>query len=208
MKGLILKDIYLLKGYCKIYFLLIVIFTVSSFWNWDNFFLLLYPCILGTIIPVTLLSYDERSHWETYCSTLPYTRAQMVSGKYIIGLAVQILVFLLISAVQFIRMGTSGELRGGEYLFLATLILLLGGLSTSFTMPVMFKLGVEKGRMVYYIILGASCSILFLIPYLNTETQFTSLPPTPLLGLLCLLTLGLYVLSWHLSIVFYQKREI
>lgn len=208
MKGLILKDIYLLKGYCKIYLLLIIVFIASSFWNQDNLFLLLYPCIMATVIPVTLLSYDERSHWERYCGALPYTKAQIVSGKYIVGLAVQMLVFLLISAVQFIRMGTSDGLHGGESLFLLTLMLLLSCVSTSFTLPVMFKLGVEKGRLAYYIMLGAACSVLFLVPYLSTEAQSTTALPTPLLGLLCLLAVSLYALSWYLSIVFYRKREI
>lgn len=208
MKGLILKDWYLLKDYCKVYLLLIIVFTVASFWSQDSLFLLLYPCILASVIPVTLLSYDERSHWESYCGALPYTKAQIVSGKYIIGLAVQILVFLLISAVQLIRMGTNGGLHGGEYLFLVTLMLLLCCFSTSFTLPVMFKFGVEKGRMAYYIILGAACSVLFLIPYLSTEAQSTTVPPAPLLLLLCLLAVGLYALSWFLSIVFYRKREI
>ena len=63
MKGLILKDIYMMMKYCRAYLLIIIVFTAVSFVDNGNLFLVFYPTILCGMIPVNLLSYDERSRW-------------------------------------------------------------------------------------------------------------------------------------------------
>ena len=38
-------------------------------------------CWLSAMIPAVLLIYDERSKWNSYCGTLPYSKSQIVSGR-------------------------------------------------------------------------------------------------------------------------------
>ena len=95
MKGLLLKDCYMIKKYCRAYLLLTVIFTVVSFFGEDNLFLIFYPCFLCGVIPVNLIAYDESSRWTQYSEALPYTRALIVSSKYLIGIFTQLAVIIL-----------------------------------------------------------------------------------------------------------------
>lgn len=92
MKGLLIKDAYMTVKYCKSLLLICIIFFIAQYFT-ENMFFCIYISVVTGIIPVTLLGYDERSKWSEYTSVLPYSKAQIVSSKYIIGLVIQIIVF-------------------------------------------------------------------------------------------------------------------
>ncbi|NMP37237.1 MAG: ABC-2 transporter permease [Clostridiales bacterium] len=100
MKGLLLKDFYMIGKYCRSFVLILTVFLVVSCFGNDNTFFIIYPVLIAGMIPVTLISYDEREKWHIYSETLPYTRAQFVSVKYLIGLLFELTVFLLSAAAQ------------------------------------------------------------------------------------------------------------
>ena len=84
MKGLLLKDWYMMKQYCRTYPVIAVAFMALSLVDSDNLFFVFYPCLLCGMIPVTLLGYDERSGWVQYSGTMPYTKIQIDSEKYLV----------------------------------------------------------------------------------------------------------------------------
>lgn len=208
MKGLLLKDFYVAVKHCRAYVLMALLFLAISFTDSENMFFVFYPCMLCGMIPVTLLSYDERSHWLQYCGTLPYTKAQIVSAKFLIGLMTQLAVLVLTGVVQALRMIRDGGFSLAEFAPMMVLVLLMSVLATSISMPFMFRFGVEKGRVAYYVMVGAVCAGGALGSVLLQEAAHTSVSMPVLLPVLCLVSVGLYALSWYLSIVFYQKREV
>lgn len=208
MKGLLLKDFYVAVKHCRAYVLMTLLFLAISFTDSENMFFVFYPCMLCGMIPVTLLSYDERSHWLQYCGTLPYTKAQIVSAKFLIGLMTQLAVLVLTGVVQALRMIRDGGFSLAEFAPMMVLVLLMSVLATSISMPFMFRFGVEKGRVAYYVMVGAVCAGGALGSVLLQEAAHTSVSMQVLLPVLCLVSVGLYALSWYLSIVFYQKREV
>ncbi len=208
MKGLLLKDLYMMMKYCRAYLLLAVVFTVISFVDSENLFLAFYPCLLCGMIPVNLLAYDERSKWMSYSETLPYTRKQIVSGKYLIGLFAQSAMLIVTATAQGIRMGMSGTFRLNSYAVLMMLLLILSLISSSISLPFMFKLGVEKGRMAYYIMIGiVSAGSVASSNYVSGGIG-DSLKTVTVFPIFCLIGIAVYAFSWYLSIVFYKKREI
>ena len=208
MKGLLLKDLYMMKKYCKSYLLITVAFIALSFASSENLFFVFYPCLLCGMIPVNLLGYDERSKWLQYSETMPYTKAQIVSGKYLIGLGTQVALLLITGISQAIRMSISGAFVLGEYLVLIMLLLIMSLLSSSITLPFMFKLGVEKGRMAYYIMIGIVCAGSIISSNLLLNGVQTDIELNGILPLVCLVGIGIYAFSWYLSVVFYKKREL
>ena len=145
MRGLLLKDIYMAAKYCRAYLLLAVVFIPVSFASSENLFMIFYPCLLCGMIPVNLLGYDERSRWLSYSQTMPYSRTQIVNAKYIMGLGAQLIMIMLTGIAQALRMSTQGTFQLQGYLVLMLLLLVMSLLSSSITLPFMFKLGVEKG---------------------------------------------------------------
>ena len=208
MKGLLLKDLYMMKKYCKSYLLITVVFIAISFVSSENLFFTFYPCLLCGMIPVNLLGYDERSRWLQYSETMPYTKGQIVSGKYLIGLGTQIAVLLITGIAQAIRMSVSGAFVLLEYFVLMILLLIMSLLASSITLPFMFKLGVEKGRMAYYIMIGIVCAGSIISSNLLSGGIQAEIKLNGILSIICLVGIGIYALSWYLSIAFYKKREI
>lgn len=208
MKGLLLKDFYMIRKHCNMYLLIDVVFIAVSFFSNSNIMFVALPIMLGGVIPITLLAYDERSHWTEYCGALPYSRAQIVSAKYLVGLIIQtatsfvILIVLLIRNNAFTYSGFGETLCSVAAMFIAALILPM------ICMPFSLKFGTEKGRLVYYVVIVAITGSIVLsmestddIPHkLTSNAEFV---PLIFIGLLVL-----YSMSWILSIVLYNYKEV
>ncbi len=206
MKGLLLKDFYLMRKYCRAYLLFILIFIAVAHVGGASLFFVFYPCIFSSMIPITLLSYDERSKWSEYCGTLPYTKTQIVSAKYLMGIFAQLFVLVLSGISQAVRMNMDGTFVLSDYLMLMAILLILSCAATSIVLPFMFKMGVEKGRIAYFVMIGilSAGSIAAAGCFSNFNTILT---PIGILIIICGAAVAIYALSWYLSIVFYKKRE-
>ena len=208
MKGLLLKDWYMMKKYCRSYLLISVCFVILSLVSEGNMFFVFYPCLLCGMIPVNLLGYDERSRWTEYAGALPCTRAQIVSAKYLIGLFAQIAVLTVNSIAQGIKLTVDGSFVLTEFLVLVMMMLIMATVTSSLTLPFVFKLGVEKGRSAYYVTVGVVCAGSIIASNLFSGGLHTKIELNAVLPLICLVGIGIYALSWYLSIVFYKKREL
>lgn len=208
MKGLLLKDWYMMKKYYRAYLVIAAIFIAVSFISNDNMFFVFYPCVLCGVIPVNLLSYDERSRWIQYSGTLPYTKKQIVSAKYLIGLLTQITMAVVIGIAQVIKMSINGNLIFNDFILLMLLILTISAVTSSLTLPFIFKLGIEKGRIAYYIMVGLACGAGGLVLSLSGGQLGIEIQTNTLYILISIVGIAAYILSWYLSVVFYSKREI
>ena len=87
MKGLFYKETRCLWQYGKSYILMVAVFFGLSMVNDGggiNTMWLLYPVFLLASLPASLLNADEKDGWMMYCETLPVTRRQIVTVKYVI----------------------------------------------------------------------------------------------------------------------------
>ncbi len=208
MKGLLLKDWYMTKKYCRYYLFVGIGFIILSLMSKGNMFFVFYPCLLCGMIPVNLLGYDERSRWTEYAGTLPYTKTQIVSAKYLIGLFSQTAFLTVTYIAQAVKMGIAGEFVLKEFLVLMMLLLIMAIVSSSLTLPFIFKLGVEKGRVAYYVMIGVVCAGSIIASNLLSGEMQTEIKLNGILPIICLVGIGIYALSWYLSVVFYKKREV
>lgn len=208
MKGLLLKDWYMMKKYCRAYLLIAVVFIAVSLFSNDNMFFVFYPCLLCGMIPVNLLGYDERSRWMQYSGTLPYTKTQIVSGKYLIGLLSQITILVATGVAQAAKMLIAHNFELGDFAVLMLLMLIVSTLTSSICLPFVFKLGVEKGRTAYYVMIGFVCGASVLASSILRGHLVSEIQLNLILALVAVAGIGIYILSWYLSIVFFKKREI
>ena len=208
MKGLLLKDWYMMKMYCKSYHFIAVVFVALSLVSNGNMFFVFYPCLLCGMIPVNLLGYDERSRWMQYSGTMPYTKVQIVSGKYLIGLLAQLTILLVMGVAQAVKMMIADDFVFGEFAVLMLLMLIVSTLTSSIPLPFVFKLGVEKGRTAYYEMIGFICGASVLASSLFRGQLGIEIKPNLVLAILAVVGIGIYIFSWYMSIIFYKKREI
>ena len=209
MKGLLLKDAYMAAKYCRAYLLIVAVFLIATPFSGDNLFLMMYPCILASMVPVNLLAYDAQSKWEQYAGTLPCSRAQLVSAKYLIGLFASCGVLVLIALVQGIRMAV-GSIPVQALGSLMAMSMISSFVVPAITLPLIFRFGPEKGRILYMVVVGIACGISAVVSITQSPTLFSREISTelPVLGLICLAAAVVYGASWYLSILFYKMREL
>ena len=205
MKGLLRKDLYMVRSYC-LKLLLIMLLFLGAFiiGNEEVAFYLVFPCMFAGLIPMTILAYDEREKWSVCASALPVGKAQIVTVKYLlipILLTPAVLVSLL---ALLIKDPATIALR----LNALSASVAIGMLAPAIILPFCFLLGVEKGRLAYYGVLG----VLFAggsyfaarggaLPLPDKSSFLNSPAALPLLALAVLL------ISWRVTVALYQKRE-
>ncbi|MBE6542578.1 MAG: hypothetical protein E7672_09085, partial [Ruminococcaceae bacterium] len=93
-------------------------------------------------------------------------------------------------------------------LVLMMLLLVMTSVASSLTLPFVFKYGVEKGRGAYYVMIGVVCAGSIIASSIFNEGLQNEIQLNAVLPIACLIGVGIYVLSWYLSIVFYKNREL
>ena len=88
------------------------------------------------------------------------------------------------------------------------LMLIVSTLTSSICLPFVFKLGVEKGRTAYYIMIGFVCGASVLASSILRGQLMSEIQPNLILALIALIGICVYILSWYLSAVFFKKRKI
>jgi len=210
MKGLLIKDLYMAAKHCRAYLLIVAVFLILAFFTGADYSMLfmMYVSCLCAMIPTNILSWDDHSKWSVYAGTLPCAKSEIVSSKYILGIGCQ-LVLAVLSAVT---MGISMTVRNCfDISSLAVLImamLTVGFFCMSVSMPFMFRLGVEKGRIILLVIIGAISGIgTVLSKIYSTVDMQSEIRPVSMLLLLAAAAV-LLALSWWISIRLYNKREV
>ena len=204
MKGLLLKDFFTLSKSLRIFLVLILLFACMPGYN-----MAIFAVVYASLLPVTALSYDERCKWDTLAAMSPYSPADMVVSKYLlgyIGILFAAVLALAVHAVYGIFSSSSdtgyiSSILGGA---------VSGLLIISLTMPAMYKFGVEKGRIAFFVILAVTFGAVAGLSVLSDKGELSrfSLRLGAGTGIVILLAVILLnVVSIILSIRFYSKRE-
>ena len=150
MIGLILKDLFTLTRQALMYIVFIAVFALMPGYNMASF-----AVIMACMMPVTALAYDERSHWDRLAASMPYTTAQLVLSKYLMGLILMLCsVALGIIALPLQRL-VNPDVSLPELLSVSLGALGAGMLIQGVLLPVMFRFGTEKARLFMLVLMGA-----------------------------------------------------
>ena len=201
MKALILKDTYVIWRQMKYFLVLILLFSALPS-GFNNAFAVVYAAML----PYTALAYDERSKWDQLAAMMPYSTRDIVLCKYVFGWlcigGAAVLSSLLQTVLSLVidRAFLSGVMA----------LSVLGALCIlALSLPMMFRMGVEKGRLgmflIIFLICGGAGAIASIAENMNSGTPFAL--QTPILAVLLVAALVLNAVSVPLSMRFYTKRQ-
>ena len=143
MKALLKKDIYVLVRQMKIFLLMIAVFAVVPSLN-----LSVFAIAYCGMLPYTAMAYDERSKWPELAAMMPYTTGDIVLSKYVLGW----LATAAASVLSLAAHGILGRFLSVEYSMPLSAVLpsfCVGLIMIALTLPLMFRFGVEKGRMFF-----------------------------------------------------------
>lgn len=146
MKALLYKDACVLWKQMKFMLVIIAVFCLLPNSFGLNAFFVVYP---GLMLPVSLMAYDERAHWDSFAAMLPYPPRALVLSRYAAGWLLTLLagVLYLVGALiqdQGVPLGTALGTLGW--------VLAVVLLCQAILFPFFFRVGTEQGRL-YMILL-------------------------------------------------------
>lgn len=212
MKGLILKDLLNLKRNAKFFCLFIILYLgIAIISNNSNFFTGVI-IILAAMLPITSLAYDEKAGFSKFALTMPVSKAAIVLSKYLLSL----IFFGLAIVFSFICNMLIGDLTFYQNLASIALISCISIFSISLSLPLTFKFGIEKGRLMIFgilMLIGLSSTYLGKLISKNQTSLdingfFELLFNNYLfvIGLLALMII-FFIISSLVSIIIYNKKE-
>ena len=199
MKGFLKRDWALLSINLWFYLLFILMMCgLSMYAKLTSGFASLYLVIFSAISIMNLFAYDEANRWMGYAVAAPNGRRVMVDARYFLALCIG----AVIMVIEFI-MGRPGRES-------TTLALMCGGvffLYTAIVLPVFYRFGSVKSRIVLIIIMaafGAAAGVMgsMLTKEVVQDDRFPGMPQLTLtLGVIALL------ISWPISRAIVRNKE-
>ena len=209
MKGILLKDWYVIWKQGKFMFLLALLYLFMTAMGSNTFFGG-FAVLFLSMLPITVMGLDERSKWDRFAVALPVSRKQLVVEKYLCSL-----IGLGTGAALYLIFAVAGAVFTHRAVNLAVLLVALspmlsaGLLFSAVSFPVILKAGVEKGRLWFLLIIAFLAAMLGgLLALSSGEGEIPQFLSSG--GLLWILPIAilLFVLSIPLSIRIYNKREL
>lgn len=207
MKGLVKKDLLLLVKNIKTYIFLLVFYLILGAFCQD-FFLLdsLILVFLGMLV-VTTMSYDDKPIWDAFVRSMPIKPNRIVLAKYITAICLLLFGCLLIAFVGLLLFRQI-FFTYVTYFLPLNISIFIAFLFVSVSIPIIYKFGSEKGRMIniaaLLVIVAIICIPFFFSSYLSihfsTAVIQWSLFFMPLFGF------GMLVISYFISVKIFRDK--
>ena len=149
MRGLLMKDLELIKINMKMYlavFLIGIIYLVAQE-NGSTFFVA-YAIFVSISVSVGTISYDGYHHGMKFLMTLPVTKKQYVQSKYLLSFGFAVLVSVISLLLGMIRIQISGKQEAEDLLISAGTALVISCIILCGMIPLRLKYEAEKSRIV------------------------------------------------------------
>lgn len=205
MKGLLIKDFYMVKKHCMMLIGISLLFFGISLFGKTIYFAY-YPLAIISILPMNILGFEDHYRWNKTEVTLPVSRTQAVLEKYFL-LFIFIIPAIIISNLVFFFV-FSFDLK--EIVSLVSIMLFTSVIVPSIVFPVCFKIGYTRARVFIGILIPILMGAIVFINVGNLSGEmliigkFTPQQNAYLFAVAAVILLGISML---LSISFYKKRE-
>lgn len=154
MKGLLIKDIRLMKNMRNSIIMILLIAVSMGAYMKDVSFIITYLALIGASFTTSTMSYDEFDNGYTFLLSLPVTRKGYVLEKYAFGLLLGGGGWLLGSVIVTVAGAVRNTSTVTDSLMMSLFMLPVALLLLSVLIPFHMKFGGEKGRIVMIITIG------------------------------------------------------
>lgn len=217
MKGLVLKDIYTLGNYKKIYAaMLLVAIGINFFLKDSGSFIAVFPIVYLSTTLVGIFAYDETAKWDRYAITMPVNRKEVVLARYLVSLLVLLVILPISMGSGFLASLFSKNAEAIPALLASTLVgICMFLLIIAISFPASYKFGAEKGRYVMAFGFLGVFAVVMLVLRLGSNVEKVvnfiagiTTGQAIFAGILVVVAcLALFVGSLFLSMGIYRKKE-
>lgn len=220
MTGLIWKDFLVMKKLLRYYLLLMAVYALFALKGTFTYSIISgFAAIMGCMAPMSAFAYDEQARWDKFAASTPVGRKGVVKARYLFSL-ILLLVGGAIAApvsVAVVRFGEAEAAVWWEPLVVTAGVCLVGLLLNCAVLPVLFKFGAEKSRVIGMVIFGVFFGGMAFLSWLaknrgmdlsGVGEAIAALPPAVLVAVPVIIAAVLFWLSYLLSVRIYQKKEL
>lgn len=145
-KGILIKDISIIKSQLLIVIGIIIFYIAATALSKDTAYVASfagsYNVVLMTMLPVTLLGYDEKNKWGRYSAAMPVSRKANVVSKFIVMLGM--------SAINAVVLGIVFYITGRGDMVTFIIAILGASLFTGSLVTVLaYKFGSNNARFIF-----------------------------------------------------------
>lgn len=171
MVGLILQDILGMKKVLKSGVLILVFYLVLGIASerasdYGAFFV-----FFSVFLVAPIFAYREKCHWDMYANTMPVNRKEMVGATYVTAMVmvgIGVVLNLLLIGIDVIK--NTGDLSWiQETFFVLEVVAAVGIFYIGLIIPILFKFGSEKGRIVMFAAYIIPFAIIMLMSKLDID---------------------------------------
>lgn len=216
MKGLFVKDLLIIRTQIKT-ILLICLCGVAMSFAFDSSIVAGYLGIIGTMLAIGTIGYDEFDNGYSFLFTLPAVRQTYVREKYLFCLlcaSCSVIIGSLISLV--LSFVTPNQVPLNELLLTAAAMLCVALLFISFMIPVRVKYNAEKSRTFMYILYAAILVAVFGggrllsligIDFSQSAAKLDEMNPYAVLACIGVAVIAVFILSERIAERIIMKKE-
>jgi len=213
MKGLMVKDFLNLQSTFKRLIPIIALWMVIFLPNGNSTFFGVVIMMM-TMMVVTTISYDDLAKWDSYALTMPISRKEVVTGKYLVMLLLDVLGVLMALIVGLIGVLILKNSSWSEMMAVLVIIASIGLIAGSTMLPLIYHFGTEKARIIIILVAMVPTGLVLLLSGMVSEQQWQWLANIGADISLSMIIIGLaafsafYVAcSYMISKRIYEKKE-
>ena len=215
MNGLLEKDFRLTLQKKQLFVVYILMGIVLAF-NLDDSWIVSFFTMLGSMLGISTLSYDEYENGYTFLFTLPITRKIFALEKYLFGILITSCFWITAIIIQIGTFLFRHKSYTAELVFTDLVFLFLFLFIFAMLLPFFLKYGPEKARFVMFAFFGTILALItlgskILSPEGASITESLSfldqIPDILLIIPAVVIYIALYILSIRISIRIVEKKE-
>lgn len=216
MKGLLIKDLILMKNQAKFYILFALICGLMLFVNFNPGYLIGYMTLLSMMFTFTTMSYDEFENGYSFLFTLPFTRKDYVKEKYSFGIFISLTVWTLFFLAVLLKSVITKDLDMGPIFVTALMYLFMIQLFCAVNLPIQFKFGAEKGRIALFgvtaaafaaVVILSKITMLFGMNIIEVFDWLETINPVTFFGVIAFICIVAYGISYSISVKIMEKKQ-
>lgn len=217
IKGLILKDLMNLKSYKTTMLFILVLYVIVSFTNEEMMVSMpIYIVIIFGMMAIGSFNYDNISKSDKYILSFPVTRKQVVIARYLYVFLFTLVGFVFAIGLNMIfQIIKVGNLDGINDIVSVAVGSFFGMILLQiFQIPIMYKFGAEKGKIIQMLLivvlmLGVSGITVGFMKLSNVSLeQMEMMLKKYGIMILGIVSTILYFISYQISFAIYSKKEV
>jgi len=207
VKGLIIKDILNLKRSLGSIVAILIFYIFLAYNSGDPSMLIGMVVFLLAMMTITSISYDDMAKWDKLALAMPISRKTIVLSKYVLSLLLIATGIFLSTTISYIIILINSDIGLPQLLLTSYIIFFLSTIFISIVLPLIFRFGVEKSRLMMMTVIGIPFGLFYLVNRLGfqlpNEDQFMNIIKLSPIFLILFL-----FISFNTSFKIYKNKDM